>query len=49
MSKRLPHPSDEVTRAKMQDVVRSPVVHQPRLTVSPRPKDGSIFSSTAKM
>ena len=31
------------------DSVRRPVVHQPSLTVSPRPNEGSQRSSTAKM
>ncbi|MNY76854.1 hypothetical protein D3C86_2165680 [compost metagenome] len=37
------------TSDRNPDDVSSPVRHQPMETTSPRPKDGSHLSSTAKM
>ena len=35
--------------ALIPDIVRSPVLHQPRCTTSPRPKDGNHPRTTAKI
>jgi hypothetical protein len=43
-----PSVSTGSTRDCRPDFVRSPVVHQPIATVSPRPNDGNQRSSTAK-